>query len=166
LDAGFIDHLYTPLGTTSNYGTTANLHTLQITRAPAKLFPACYVLTSRSLATALTVEILQHPVLRSFCYSLPCRTLVNSPLLPTISLPSLFNYLLMPIQETLNYLRRAQLSTANSQLTDSQLTWDPQYIASGRTQRKTLFPNNPSIVVCVFVVAGTCLTNRCLAMNV
>jgi hypothetical protein len=33
---GFIDHLYTPLGTTSNYSATANLHTLQITAARAK----------------------------------------------------------------------------------------------------------------------------------
>jgi hypothetical protein len=47
----FIDHLYAPLGTTSNYRATANLHTLQITTAPAKPFLACCVLTSSSLAT-------------------------------------------------------------------------------------------------------------------
>jgi hypothetical protein len=35
---GFIDHFYTPLGTTSNYSAIANLHTLQITTAPAKAF--------------------------------------------------------------------------------------------------------------------------------
>jgi hypothetical protein len=35
---GFIDTLYTPLGTTGNYTTIANLHTLQITKAPAKPF--------------------------------------------------------------------------------------------------------------------------------
>jgi hypothetical protein len=35
---GFIDHLYTPLGTTSNYSVIVNLHTLQITTTPAKLF--------------------------------------------------------------------------------------------------------------------------------
>jgi hypothetical protein len=33
-----IDHLYTPLGTTSNYSAIANLHTLQITIALAKPF--------------------------------------------------------------------------------------------------------------------------------
>jgi hypothetical protein len=49
---GFIDHLYTPLGTKSIYNAIANLRTLQIATAPAKSFPACYVLTSRSLATA------------------------------------------------------------------------------------------------------------------
>jgi hypothetical protein len=35
---GFIDYLYTPLGTTSNYSAIADLHTLQITAAPAKPF--------------------------------------------------------------------------------------------------------------------------------
>jgi hypothetical protein len=48
---GFIDHLCTPLGTTSHYSAIADLHTLQVTTAPAKSFPARYVLTSRSLAT-------------------------------------------------------------------------------------------------------------------
>jgi hypothetical protein len=49
---GFIDHLYTQLGNTSHYSATANLHNSQITTAPAKPFPVCYVFTSRSLATA------------------------------------------------------------------------------------------------------------------
>jgi hypothetical protein len=36
---GFIDHLYTPLGTTINYSTIDNLNTLKITTAaPAKPF--------------------------------------------------------------------------------------------------------------------------------
>jgi hypothetical protein len=35
---GFIDHLHTPLRSTSNYSAIANLHTLQITIAPAKHF--------------------------------------------------------------------------------------------------------------------------------
>jgi hypothetical protein len=48
---GFLDHLYTPLGSKSNYGATANLRNSQITTAPAKHFPACYVF-SRSLQTA------------------------------------------------------------------------------------------------------------------
>jgi hypothetical protein len=33
-----LTHLYTPLGTTSNYSAIANLHTLQITTAPVKPF--------------------------------------------------------------------------------------------------------------------------------
>jgi hypothetical protein len=63
---GFSDHLYTPLGTTSNYSSTANLHILQITAANTKSSPTCIVFNSRSLATALTVEILQLPTLMSF----------------------------------------------------------------------------------------------------
>jgi hypothetical protein len=35
---GFIDNLYIPLGTTSNYIAIADLHTLQITTAAAKFF--------------------------------------------------------------------------------------------------------------------------------
>jgi hypothetical protein len=52
LDIGFIDTLYTLLGTTGNYSATTNLHTLQFTTDPLSLFPACCVLTSRSLAKA------------------------------------------------------------------------------------------------------------------
>jgi hypothetical protein len=42
---GFIDHLYTRLGTASNYNAIAHLHTSQITTAPAKSPPASHVLT-------------------------------------------------------------------------------------------------------------------------
>jgi hypothetical protein len=35
---GFIDHLYTPLETTSDYSSSANFQTLQITTANAKPF--------------------------------------------------------------------------------------------------------------------------------
>jgi hypothetical protein len=48
---GFIDHLYTKLGTTSNYSDIANLNTLQTTTASAKPFPACCV-NSRSMTMA------------------------------------------------------------------------------------------------------------------
>jgi hypothetical protein len=52
---GFIDHLYTRLGATSNYSVTANLHYLQITTVLAMPFTACYVFTSRSLATVSNI---------------------------------------------------------------------------------------------------------------
>jgi hypothetical protein len=54
LEIGFSHHLTTQLVTTitSNYSAFANLHTLQITTAPAKFSPACCVLISRSLITA------------------------------------------------------------------------------------------------------------------
>jgi hypothetical protein len=65
LHIGYIDHLYTPLGTASNCSAIAELHSLQITTATTKPSPACCVLNSRSLATALTVEIIQFPALTS-----------------------------------------------------------------------------------------------------
>jgi hypothetical protein len=48
---GFIDHLNTGLGNTSNYSATADLHNSQIITAPAKPLPACYIFTSRSMST-------------------------------------------------------------------------------------------------------------------
>jgi hypothetical protein len=50
LDIGFIDNFNTPLETTRNYSAVTNLHTSQITAAPAKPFPACCVFSNRSLA--------------------------------------------------------------------------------------------------------------------
>jgi hypothetical protein len=44
---GFIDHLYTPLGTTSNYSAIVDFHTLQIT-STREVFS---VFTSHILAT-------------------------------------------------------------------------------------------------------------------
>jgi hypothetical protein len=49
---GFIHHLCTPLGTTSNYSAIANLHNSQIITPPTKPFPTCCFFTSRSLTTA------------------------------------------------------------------------------------------------------------------
>jgi hypothetical protein len=51
LDIGFIDHLYTRVGTANNYSTITNLHNSQITTAPTKSFPACCVFISHSLLT-------------------------------------------------------------------------------------------------------------------
>jgi hypothetical protein len=50
--SGFIDHLYTRLGTTSNYSATINLRNSQLTTATTKPFPACCVFTSCSLVKA------------------------------------------------------------------------------------------------------------------
>jgi hypothetical protein len=38
LDVGFVEHIYTQLGTTSNYSIITDLPTLKITTAPAKPF--------------------------------------------------------------------------------------------------------------------------------
>jgi hypothetical protein len=48
---GFSNHLYTPLGSTSNYSAIVNLHTSQITTTHAKSLAAC-VLNNRSPSTA------------------------------------------------------------------------------------------------------------------
>jgi hypothetical protein len=48
---GFIDNLYTRLGTTSIYNDIADLHTLQITRAHVKFSQSAF--TSRFLVTDL-----------------------------------------------------------------------------------------------------------------
>jgi hypothetical protein len=72
----WIDPLYTPLGTASNHNTIAELHTLQITIAPAKPFPVCCIFTSRSLATASNSGdasvsraqvLLSQPPVQNFC---------------------------------------------------------------------------------------------------
>jgi hypothetical protein len=52
LETGFIDHLYTSPGTTSNYSVIANLHTLQITTASDKPFSSLLCLHQPFLATA------------------------------------------------------------------------------------------------------------------
>jgi hypothetical protein len=46
LDIGFLDHCTIQLGIASNYSTNVNIHTLHITTAHAKSFPACRVFTS------------------------------------------------------------------------------------------------------------------------
>jgi hypothetical protein len=67
-------HLYTPLGTTSNYSAIAHLHILQITNTP-KYSQSSLDVTSQRL---LTVEILQLPGLSFSCHSRPSRTLTSS----------------------------------------------------------------------------------------
>jgi hypothetical protein len=150
--------LLTPLGTTSNYSATANLHNLQFTTAAAKPFPACCVLTIGSLATAsnsgdssasrVQVQSSQPPVQNSGQFPQSQLTIINYQLrkfqtnsllqLPTISLPSLPN---LPC--------RAQLSTANPQLSlhNSQLTCGPRYIATGQTQQNTPFLTIPLLLL-------------------
>jgi hypothetical protein len=152
---GFIDttRTHAPLGTICDYSATANLHNSQFNIAPAKPFQACCIFTSRSLATA------------SNGGDFPASRALVVPLLPaSCSLnwtgsSSLLNYSATAnFGESVNYLRLPILS--------SQLAWDPRYISSARTQQKTPFLSNPSIVPCVFVSEGTCLLSRCLVTDV
>jgi hypothetical protein len=52
LDIGFIDYFNTKLVITHNYSVIANFHTLQLTRAHTKPFPALSVFISSCLVTA------------------------------------------------------------------------------------------------------------------
>jgi hypothetical protein len=53
---GFIEPIYTQLGTTSNYSAIANLHSLKIIASNTKSSPACSEFTSRFLVTASNSE--------------------------------------------------------------------------------------------------------------
>jgi hypothetical protein len=81
---GFIDHSYTPFGTTSNYRAIADFSTLQITTAPVKpFFQPAVSSAAVPWQRLLTVEILQLHALRFYLHSLPCRTQLSSNCLPT-----------------------------------------------------------------------------------
>jgi hypothetical protein len=62
-------------------------------------------------------------------------------------------------------LRKISNGAPNLVLRNWELFWDPRYVASGQTQQKTSFPNNPSIVAWVFAAAGMCIPSLYLAMN-
>jgi hypothetical protein len=53
--------IYWPLGTTSNYSATANLHSSQITTAPSRLFQSTMSSPSVPWQRFLTVKFLQLP---------------------------------------------------------------------------------------------------------
>jgi hypothetical protein len=114
----------------------------------------------------LTAEILQLHALRSSCHSRPCRTLVSSlnsnSASSLLSVPCDLNCTANP-QLSLNHL--IGISRDSIPQSSPQLAWSPRCIALGRSQKKT-FPNNSSIIACVFVAAGTCLPGCCLTMNV
>jgi hypothetical protein len=161
-----LTNLYTPLGTISNYSATANLHNSQITTALAKHFPACYVLTRRSLATASNREDFSASRSQVLFSQPPVQ---NSCQFPQSQLKTVNSGILNPVLCCNYQLSRCHFFSVifdRRFSTNSQLAWDPRYIASGQTQQKTPFPNNPPVVASVFVAAGSCLPSRCLAINV
>jgi hypothetical protein len=90
---GFIDHLYTSLGTTSTYNTIADFHASQITTTPTNPFPTCYVFTSHSLAMASNSGdssashaqvLLTQPPMQNSC-QLSCVTVAAGTCLPSCS---------------------------------------------------------------------------------
>jgi hypothetical protein len=124
---GFIDHVYTLLGTTRNYSAVANIQTSQVTstRLVFSVFARLF------LVTALTVDILQLPTLKSSSHSRPCRILVNCQL----------DCSTIPSQPPLQSL----ILDANP-----QLTWLLQFSSSQQlcTDRiENIVPNNSHVIV-------------------
>jgi hypothetical protein len=152
---GFIDHMYTPLETTSNYSATAYLHNSQITTGPAKLFVAYYIFTIRSLATASNSRDSSSSGAQIF----PSPTLVQN-FLPAISSTELDRHLFSPSLTELNCTQHSTLSVIFAASMGSSL------YSLGADPTENTVSNNSSIVACVFVVAGTCLPSRCLVMEV
>jgi hypothetical protein len=140
----FINILHTPLGTTVNYSTTANLCTLQFTAANTtvlSLLQSHWITHSKYGGTIAHVKSSLHSQTSNstelHSIILMPQFLTSAPLLPssyperlssrnaTNSLPFLLNRLRLPSRETLSI----QFSAA----------WGLRYIASGRTQQKTPF---------------------------
>jgi hypothetical protein len=129
-----LTHLCTPSENTRDYSATVNLPTLQITTATAKHFPACSLLTSRSLLT-----VSNNGDSSTHC----CETLLSQPPVqnpsqfPQSQLPTILNWIIEPYFLSLRH--RAQLNCQPSNIfqLSSQLSWGPRYIASGRTQQET-----------------------------
>jgi hypothetical protein len=146
---GFIDHH----ATTNNHSATADLH--KSPQHPLSLFQPAVSSRAVPWQRLLTVEILQLPAFRSFrrrlSFRTACRLFLQLNWIAVSSQP--------PLQSS------TALSTQLS-LNRPQLAWGSRYVASGRTQQKTPFPKNPSVVFCVFVAAGTCLPSRCPTRNV
>jgi hypothetical protein len=93
---GFIDHLCTQLGTTSNCSSIAILHNLQIITAQAKYYPTSCVFSSHSLvrtsnsgdSSASAVKSSLNGasfITESFLHRLPYRTMLVVPVVFLIS---------------------------------------------------------------------------------
>jgi hypothetical protein len=183
LDIGFIDHMYTPPRTTSNYSAIDNLHNSQITTAPAKPFPVCWCLTSCSLTASNSGDssassgqiLLSQPPMQNSCQfpqsqltAMNSRTL-NPNLCCNCQLSHCYLFLVMelPSQETLSIIVpsllslpcTAQLNCQPSTLSLNyyQRTWGRRYIASGRTQEKTPFLKIPLLLLAYSLPSNECL---------
>jgi hypothetical protein len=163
---GFIDTLFTQLGTTGNYSAIADPHTLHFTVTHALGFS---VFTSRILVTDYNTVSLSLQITHEVFFPQPnsllaiilqlaiMKTEFNSiPLLPT-SYPgwrsetrlTLLNWTLL-----YNYFARTTQKT------------QPLYCCEGVFTAPLHSNGSYSIVACVFVAAGTCLRSCCLEINV
>jgi hypothetical protein len=157
---GFIDTIYTQLGTTDNYSAIADLHTLQFTAAKH-----IWVLNLHSPLVVSWQRIYQSRCnfkshVKSFLYNL----------IPV--LPLFCNYQLNSIP-LLRSSYPGRLASRNStQFFATELFFitplhgprgnrSLSIVGKACLQRRCI-----AIVACVFVAAGMCLPSRCLAMNV
>jgi hypothetical protein len=136
---GFIDHLYTRLGTTSHYSATANSHNSQTTTASAKPFTACCVFNSSSLAMASN----SGESSASRVHVVTVRRISRNWTLVDCHLNCSASSFQLSFQSS------TQLSTLNW----TQPAWGPRYTASGRTQQKTPPPEVTIIVTggCIWI---------------
>jgi hypothetical protein len=168
---GFIDTLFTQLGTTSNYSAIANLHTLQFTVTHALGFS---VFTSRIPAADLQPS---HCNFNSHMKSSFHNPIPFLPLFCSRQFRRLDSVRFLCSQA--HILAGWRLGTRLDYPLDG-LNWTLLHKHSERTTQKTqslycregmftsLLHSNGSysIVACEFVVGGMCLPSRCLAINV
>jgi hypothetical protein len=149
---GFVDHLHTPLGNTSNYSAIANLHTLQITAAPLNLFLACCVFNSRSLATAsnsadssasrdhvVTVQWIS----RKWALTYQLTTSFHFTQLNFIPGWRPFHTNLLVFSSQADFQLNSLTHQPAASRHFAQPAWGARYVASGRTQRKIPPPTVP-----------------------
>jgi hypothetical protein len=161
---GFIDHLYTSLGTTLYRSVTQTI-VLSLLQSPPTV----------SWQRLLPREIHQLPALRSSCRSCPSRTLVNwqfNKLGPRLAAKSDQPSSLLSLTNPLLHVTSLNW-TADNWL---QLDWCPLYIILGRIQQKTpppkillLFPwrlpSNKLDIVSVGKCIRPLLRNGCLLIH-
>jgi hypothetical protein len=137
----FIENLYTPLETTSNYSGFVYLHTLKITAARAKPFPACCLHQPSPNNGFWQWRFFSFPRL-STLVTAACAELLSAVNLTTA--PSLFS---LPCRNQLN----CQLST----------DWIAPIAFFITPWRRLHRKNLSSIVAFVFVSSGPCLPSHC-----
>jgi hypothetical protein len=149
----FINHLYTRLGTTSNYSATDNLHNLS--QHPLCLFQLTVSLPAVPWQRLLTVEILQLHALRSTVYSLPYRIPVNCQLNSNAPIVFFLTIRHWP------HRKHGSFSYANRFRGNV-------FASPSNGLRNTDFQESAVLAtgfVKLFVSAGTCSTSRCPETN-
>jgi hypothetical protein len=153
---GFIDILHKPDGTTGNYGANADLHTSQFTFTHALGFS---VFTSRILATDLQ---------QSQChFKSHTKSSFHSPI---PFLPLFFNCQFFCSQAHIpagwRLETRLNWTVLHNHFARTMQKPQPLYGCEGVFTAPLNSNGSYSIVACVFVFGGMCLSSRCVTMNV